>query len=278
MVVLDARIRRTAFVVCLVALFESRSIVADATFEKHEWVSSEIDTHGGRDNTSDKVQVELYYMSQCPSCRQLISESFFDAFKTPGFSDMADVIFVPFGHVHTVPAAAATTTGSGNGERQSEERVFDNVLESCALHTIGSLHQEQQFSYIDCIDHHVHYEKVPSKVDRECARAIGLSARQRTDIEDCAASPKGHALAEQNVLRSEEVNYVPWIVVDGIHSVDIETSVWESIFHVVCGVYSGPHRSRECRPASEYEHDHDQDTNTFGGSGGDGVDLIAEQL
>ena len=86
----------------------------------------------------DKVKVELYYMPQCPGCRQLITTSFSEAFETPGFSEMADVTFIPY----------TKTT-----ESTKDRYVYDNVLESCALRVIGRDHQELQFSYIECIDH-----------------------------------------------------------------------------------------------------------------------------
>ena len=186
---------------------------------------------------SHKVQIELHYMPQCPGCRQLISTSFSDAFHTEGFSDMADVRFVPWGKKHREDA-------------NHHDRVFDNVLESCALKTIGHDHQDLQFLYIDCIDHTGTFEKDPSKVDRSCAREIGLSRLQTREIEECAKSSEGLALAEENLRHSESIGMVhaPWIVVNGEKSEEVEDAVWNSLFHYVCELYTGPYRSKECLP------------------------------
>jgi len=247
-------IRAITVYVCLVmALVEVDSILADTS-------------------RRDKVKVELYYMPQCPGCRQLITTSFSEAFQTPGFSDMADVTFVPWGK------AFLTVESNGSQEQQiiqhqqsqdQEQRVFDNVLESCALHTIGRNRQDQQFAYIECIDRTNTFEKDPSKVDRSCAKVVGLSTRQTRDIEACAVSREGHDLAEKNLRQSEmiDMEYAPWIVVDRQHTHAIENSVWASLFHHVCGVYSGPHRSEACPETTTITTDDDDDK-----------DLIAEQL
>jgi len=153
--------------------------------------------------------------------------------------------------------------------KDQEQRVFDNVLESCALHTIGRNRQDQQFAYIECIDRTNTFEKDPSKVDRSCAKVVGLSTRQTRDIEACAVSREGHDLAEKNLRQSEmiDMEYAPWIVVDRQHTHVIEDSVWASLFHHVCGVYSGPHRSEACPETTTITTDDDDDK-----------DLIAEQL
>ena len=187
-----------------------------------------------------KVQVELYYMPQCPGCRQLISNSFNDAFHTEGFHDMAEVSFIPWGKKHR--------DLSSELHLEHHDRVFDNVLESCALHTIGKDQQELQFAYIDCIDHTQTWTTDPSKVDRSCAKMIGLSEEQTKRIETCAVSQEGHDLAEANLQRSEEIGmeFAPWTRVDGEHSVAIDDAVWESLFDYVCRLYQGNHKSPLC--------------------------------
>lgn len=214
-------------------------------------------TTSRRDNIH-KVKVELYYMPQCPGCRQLISTSFSEAFYTEGFLDMADVTFVPYG-IHDIQHK------NNSNKEEKDRKVFDNVVESCALDVIGRTHQQRQFEYIDCIDHSI--ERDASKVDRECAKYIGLSKDQIKDIEICASSHRGQALAEKNVWQSKAIgaNYFPWVVVDREHSSEIDTLVWDSLFRYVCQVYSGPLRSDEC--------DREMDD-----GGNDDKDFISEQL
>jgi len=185
-----------------------------------------------------KVKVELYYMPQCPGCRQLITTSLNDAFSTPGFSDMADVTFVSYGNIR---ASKGTL------------RIFDNVLESCALDKIE--HQDEQFHYINCIDHSESQDA--SQVDVECAKIIGLSEDTIKRIEVCAATAEGHILAnkmvEQSTNLTPEISYYPWIVVNNVHNIPIENEVWSSLFKYTCKLYKGSKKSQYC-PGMDEEY------------------------
>jgi hypothetical protein len=254
----DIRIRGTVFVCLVVALVVVRSVFAEISFEERDFPETAIPS-----SRRDRVKVELYYMPQCPGCRQLITTSFSEAFQTPGFSDMVDVTFVPWGRAFKNIESSGSLEQIQQQQQEQEQRVFDNVLESCALDTIGRNHQDQQFAYIECIDRTNTFEKDPSKVDRSCAKVIGLSTRQTRKIEACAISRGGHNLAERNLRQSELVGmkHAPWIVVDRQHTPAIEDSVWESLFGYVCGIYSGPHKSEACPDTA-----------------GEDKDLFAEQL
>ena len=50
------------------------------------------------ESVDQKVVVELYYESQCPGCREMLTTSFKEAFQSEGFLDMADVTLVPYGN------------------------------------------------------------------------------------------------------------------------------------------------------------------------------------
>lgn len=248
---------------CLAAFVVARSISVETEFNDDVLAATE--ASNSRRDSIHKVKVELYYMPQCPGCRQLISTSIREAFSTPGFLDMADVTFVPYG-THEIHQS--------NMERVQDRRVFDNVMESCALDIIGRNHQQTQFEYIDCIDHST--ETDASQVDRECASIVGLAGQKIRDIEICATSHQGQALAERNVWQSKAIGatYFPWIVVDREHTPEIETSVWGSLFEHVCEIYSGPRRSKNC---SKQEQG-DDIKNKWSDDGTDDEDFYSEQL
>lgn len=220
-----------AALACLVALLVTPSVLTERVRSSASRKQRDLTRMLSKDDF--KVKVQLFYMPQCPGCRQLISTSITEAFATDGFSDMANVEFIPWGQKH---------------REGVKDRVFDNVLESCALRSIGKEHQDLQFMYIECIDRTGTFEIDPSKVDRSCAKVIGLTTEQTQEIETCAKSQEGHDLAEANLQQaiSIEMEYAPWIVVNGFHSKETEDAVWNSLFAYVCDVYSGPYRSKEC--------------------------------
>jgi hypothetical protein len=47
---------------------------------------------------ADKIKIDLYYESQCPGCKQMITTSFAEAMKADGFLDMAEINFWPYGN------------------------------------------------------------------------------------------------------------------------------------------------------------------------------------
>lgn len=230
---------RKAALVCLVTLLLAPETLAASVRSASKKERPELSIAAPL--SSFKVKIELYYMPQCPGCRQLISTSISEAFQTPGFSDMADFEFKPWGQGHR------------DEEGHDEGRIFDNVLESCALRTIGNNHQDLQFMYIECIDRTGTFEVNPNNVDRSCAKVIGLSDSQTKEIEECALSKEGHALADKHLREGDEMKmaYAPWVVVNGHHSKEQEDAIWNSLFHYVCDIYTGPYKSKECPVAED---------------------------
>ncbi len=242
----NTSVQRVA-ILCLLALAMAPSVLAGRMRPNSRKQKEEVSQpYVAAGPSSFEVKIELYYMPQCPGCRQLISTSISEAFQTPGFADMANVEFKPWGRKH-----------QEDGHPQG--RIFDNVLESCALQKIGNHHQDTQFMYIECIDRTGTFETNPSAVDRSCAKVIGLEDSQIKEIEECAVSKEGHALADKHLGEADamEMIYAPWIVVNGHHSKEQEDKIWHSLFYYVCEIYKGPYRSSGC-PQSQ--------------------DLIAEQL
>merc|ERR1712238_442311 len=105
----------------------------------------------------NKVQVELYYESQCPGCRQLITTSFAAAYHTEGFLDMAEITFIPYGN-------ALETKKNEDEDEDDDDATYSfecqhgetecvyNLIETCALHKIGC--GVTQFQFINCIEQH----------------------------------------------------------------------------------------------------------------------------
>lgn len=229
----DTSIQRVA-ILCLMALAMAPTVLAGGVRPNSRKQKEDIsESYIAASPSSFKVNIELYYMPQCPGCRQLISTSISEAFQTPGFADMANVEFKPWGRKHQ-------EIGVG--------RIFDNVLESCALQKIGNHHQDTQFMYIECIDRAGNIGSNPSAVDRSCAKVVGLDDSQIEEIEECALSKEGHALADKYLREADamEMIYAPWIVVNGYHSKEQEDKIWHSLFYYVCEIYKGPYRSSGC--------------------------------
>ena len=95
---------------------------------------------------AQKVQVELYYESQCPGCRSTITGSFAKAFAHTDLLDMADVRMYPYGNAHEYANGDSWIFSCQHGPSECEY----NMIEVCGQHYITEPYQ--QFNFIDCIE------------------------------------------------------------------------------------------------------------------------------
>ena len=76
----------------------------------------------------DKIKIDLYYESQCPGCKALITTSFAEAMKAKGFLEMAELNFWPYGNAHETKSASGWTYTCQHGEPECQY----NLIETCS--------------------------------------------------------------------------------------------------------------------------------------------------
>jgi interferon gamma-inducible protein 30 len=196
-----------------------------------------------------KVVVELYYESQCPGCREMITTSFKDAFQKDGFLDMADVVFVPYGN------AQEKDTESGGYEFECQhgpsECVY-NTIEVCALAKIEC--PKMAFQYIDCIersDESRDPEQDYYKVAMTCCKLVNIPEDTVSQMEECAVGAEGIQLEHEAALKTKALDppheYVPYVVVNGEHEDNVENAISKSLWDYICRSYLGPNKSPACK-------------------------------
>ena len=77
-----------------------------------------------------KVSVQLYFESECPGCRQMITGSFKEAFAADGFLHMAEVNLFPYGNASEKKNADGTWDFTC--QHGASECVW-NQIETCGL-------------------------------------------------------------------------------------------------------------------------------------------------
>jgi len=92
-------------------------------------------------------------------------------------------------------------------------------------------------------------------VFRACSALANISEEAAEKIQDCYKGLEGNALEHEIALKTAALSpaheYVPWIVVDGVHDDGVQEIVTESLLAYVCNTYTGPHKSLEC-PEDEF--------------------------
>lgn len=195
-----------------------------------------------------KIKIALYYESQCPGCREMITTSFKEAFEKDGFLNMASVALVPYGN------AKETESADGTYEYECQhghsECVF-NTIEACALTKIQC--SITAFHFIDCIersDESRDPDQDYTKVAMACAKLTELSDSTMDAIQSCAIGSEGNALEHEAAVLTDALDpphqFVPYVVVNGEHSDDVQNSISESLFDYVCNAYLGTNKSKDC--------------------------------
>lgn len=189
----------------------------------------------------DKVAIDLYYESECPYCRDQLVGNLKTAVNTPGFYDMATVTLHPYGNAHESANAAG-------------EWVFDcqhgpvecqyNVLEACALNQF-----KDAFPFISCIEAN-NSSSAYDDVATKCAKDTGVADTDTSALLTCFKGVQGNNLEHAYALATEALNpphkYVPWFVVNGEHSDDIQNAVGDNALAYVCKNYKGANKAAAC--------------------------------
>mmetsp|Transcript_35256 Transcript_35256/g.71415 ORF Transcript_35256/g.71415 Transcript_35256/m.71415 type:complete len:287 (+) Transcript_35256:237-1097(+) len=208
-------------------------------------------------NVGDRISIELYFESQCPGCREVLTTSFKQAYAAPGFLKMADVTLVPFGNAEETPSADGDGYDFKCQHGPSECRY--NAVEACALSKIKCPYMA--FRYVTCIESYDESREPDQNyglVVGACAALTGVS-EVAADIEQCSTSSEGNDLIHANAVKTAALDpphtYVPWIVAGGIHDDDVQDSISESLLQYVCQKYHGPDKSPACAQFAKADDD-----------------------
>ena len=200
------------------------------------------------DGDDSKLQIELYYESQCPGCRETITSSFKEAFHAEGFGKMATVSWFPFGNAKETNTESPYEFQCQHGPSECNY----NLIEACILKKISC--PMQQFELINCIESND--EDRNPKPDRYaqvligCSMLAGVEKSVIESIHECAEGPEGNALMHDLAAKTAALDpphkYVPWIVVNGKHDDKMQDEIMTSLLKYVCDNYKGADKSPEC--------------------------------
>ncbi|XP_069783855.1 gamma-interferon-inducible lysosomal thiol reductase-like isoform X4 [Narcine bancroftii] len=120
--------------------------------------------------------------------------------------------------------------------QHGQEECTGNMIEACLMHTLQNV--KRFFPIIFCM------ESAPDVISAAqlCLKVYEPTV-DWTEIEKCVNGNLGNKLMHQNAERTEALNpphkYVPWILVNGVHSKELQTQAMTSLFNLVCNTYKG---------------------------------------
>lgn len=118
-----------------------------------------------------------------------------------------------------------------------------NFIETCALKLYDKY--SQALPFIICLESNSSDWTTQGK---KCASQLGLDWNA---ISSCSTSQTGVNYEVEMAVATEKLNpahtYVPWIVVNGVHSQSIENSIQTNMVRYVCSIYKGTEKIAACK-------------------------------
>ncbi|XP_007424545.2 gamma-interferon-inducible lysosomal thiol reductase [Python bivittatus] len=200
----------------------SSEIARACQAEKHcaKWIPSS--------PQANSVSVSLYYESLCPACRQFLVMTLFPTWLM--LNNIMNVTLVPYGNAKESKEAAKWHFECQHGE----DECLGNMIETCLTH----LHPRVAFVLIFCMESSIDVIHNLPLCLKLYAPEISLA-----NITACVNGDLGNKLMHENAKLTRALQpsheYVPWILINGVHTDKLQTQAEESLFELVCKLYKG---------------------------------------
>jgi interferon, gamma-inducible protein 30 len=220
-------------------------VVSDFIGPNSSCPAETLSVNASEKEADDKIKIDLYFESQCPGCRQLITTSFAEAMKADSFLQMAELNFWPYGNAHEYQSGNDWTFTCQHGEPECQY----NFIETCAKNLVGC--PFQYFNFLNCVessDTGRDYETVA----KNCASSAGVT--NIDDIMSCYRGSDASAMEHQVALKTEALNpphkWVPWVTVNDVYDEKVQDDISDSLLKFVCQNYKGKNKSKDCPAVS----------------------------
>ena len=174
------------------------------------------------DELSFQVEIGVHYESRCPDSKNFVLDELKKAY--PSIKDQVDITYYPLGK----SSSYKNEDGTIGFECQHGKPECDrNMLQNCALNSIGKKNQDLQTSYIICAMDF-------SKDQNKCIEDAGLDL---ADTLACFHGQRGIELQLQTEKDSGPVinqsRFVPTIVYNGVYNQELSYDSLDDFAKVV---------------------------------------------
>ncbi|KAF1653800.1 Gamma-interferon-inducible lysosomal thiol reductase, partial [Eudyptes chrysocome] len=203
------------------------------------------------------VELSLFYESLCPACRMFLVQELFTAWLLLP-TEALSITLVPYGNAE-VGAGPNRCRGcsprrrrprsdrlvlqernvSGKWHFQCQhgpEECLGNMIETCLMHEAQNF--STYFPVIFCLES-------GSSVSKNLEACLQVYAPQLDGgrIAACVRGDTGAALMHRNAQLTEALDpphqYVPWILINGKHTDELQEQAEASLLGLICRLYQG---------------------------------------
>lgn len=181
------------------------------------------------------VKIELYYEALCPDCQEFMKYQLYPTFQRLFQTGIFQLTLIPYGNAKESEVGGKWMFQCQHGEQECQM----NLLETCAIHLLNN--PQQFMPFIHCV------ELLPNLQDaQKCAGSLGI---EWAPIAACYNGAEGNYLQHQMAQMTEALNpphtYVPWVLVDGVHTEEIQKKAQQDLSALICENYKGK-KPKEC--------------------------------
>jgi len=186
----------------------------------------------GASFASKPVNIALYYEALCPFCRQFITEQLYPTWSTLYKSGIMNVTLVAYGNAQEVEVSPNTYKYTC---QHGPDECYLNAVENCVM-SYAKFTIESYFPIINCI------EKADDGV-KAAPACVTDGKLNWSSIEKCVNGSESNALLHKAALLTGSLTpahqYVPWIVVNGAHTDEMQQDAQDDLLKFVCKTYTG---------------------------------------
>lgn len=177
----------------------------------------------------NKITLSIYFESRCPYSKKFHLEQLKPTFNL--LSDHINLDLIPYGNAKFV---GPNKIECQHGEKECET----NRLMAC-VNKYGKKYMKDIVATIGCLF------STPSD-EIYCIRGY-LPGADYDTVMKCKESNESMEMMKEFDERSEHIDYVPWIEINGDHEDDMQEDCQYNLFSTLCDMFSGDDQPKVCR-------------------------------
>ncbi|XP_038633493.1 gamma-interferon-inducible lysosomal thiol reductase-like isoform X1 [Scyliorhinus canicula] len=176
------------------------------------------------------VRISLFYESRCPDCRHFVVTQLCPTWVR--VKEILNIMLIPFGNAEEILEGRSWQFRCQHGENECQ----GNIIQSCVMHYLQNA--TSYMPVICCME-----SASSALTEAQLCLQTHAPAVLWDTISDCVNGDQGNELMHQNAQMTNELepphNYVPWILINGEHSEDLQHQAETDLFNLVCKTYIG---------------------------------------
>ena len=174
-------------------------------------------------------KIQIYIESLCPDCYFFITKSFKSFYENVKNPNLAEIEFIPYGNAQEVYNSQNKLWEFTC--QHGEPECYGNLIETCAIQTLGKI---KSYETIICLESNI--EEYDFDFDKTLEYCMTNDQTNLGLIKECVSSDIGNYYQHQMALKTDKNHlWVPWVVVDGVHDIEAENQIIESLTDYLCG-------------------------------------------